>query len=251
MSVLSAGWRACGAQDTSRTTRLIGHVVDSAGVPVRGAEVTVLPAQMLRATTNDSGFFAIDSIPVGKVDLAVRRLGYAPATFIAEQKPGVIGRATLRLAAVALDLPPVSVEDTLEHPWMRTFERRRITDHGIYFTRDDIVRSQVRTLSDILRRIPGVELLRSSRTGSQTVVFTRSLSSGRPCIPQMFVHSMNYSGEVDDFSPDDVQGMEVYPSISSVPVELNTQRAQSCGAIVIWTREPPPVAPKKKGGGEG
>ena len=72
------------------------------------------------------------------------------------------------------------------------------------------------------------------------VVFNTGLERTRPCRPQVFVHTMSYSGEVDDISPDDIEAMEVYTSIATVPAELQSARAQSCGAIVIWTREPPP-----------
>lgn len=242
--VLTAGvapaTSACGAQEApARTTRLVGRVLDSLGGPVSSAEVTVLPERRLRALTNSAGGFSIDSVPVGMVQLAVRRVGYAPTSFTAELKSGVIERVTLRLASAAFDLPAVSIEDTVKHPWMAIFDRRRQNDRGTYFTRSDIVQSQVQTLSNLLRRIPGAQLTRN-RFGVQEVVFRQAMAGGRACQPQIFVHQMNYSGDVDDFSPDDVQAMEIYPSAASVPAELQTARAQSCGAIVIWTREPPP-----------
>ncbi|MGH7691031.1 MAG: hypothetical protein ACREN3_15610, partial [Gemmatimonadaceae bacterium] len=109
----------------------------------------------------------------------------------------------------------------------------------------DIVRSQVRATTDLLRRVPGVEIQRT-RYGTRVVLGNRFVRA-RPCAPQLFVHSMNYSGNVDDFSPDDIEAMEVYTSIATVPVELQTAQAQSCGAIVLWTREPPPAG--EKGGG--
>ena len=70
-----------------------------------------------------------------------------------------------------------------------------------------------------------------------------------PCVPQLYVHSMSYSGNVDDFQPDDIEAMEVYVGISQVPAELQSARAHTCGAIVIWTREPPPAQRKVPGGG--
>ena len=241
--LLSAGDQACRAQDSLRTTRLVGRVVDSLNTRLAGATIELLPARIRRAVSNDSGTFVFDSVPVGLVQLAVRRLGYAPATFTARLRAGRTERVTLQLSAVAFELPRQNVVDTVAHPWLSTFERRRAHDGGVYFTRQDIVRSQVRSMTDLLQRVPGVDIERT-RYGTR-VVFSNRFVRARPCAPQMFVHAMNYSGNLDDFSPDDVEALEVYTSIATVPVELQTARAQSCGAIVIWTREPPPV-PKKK-----
>ncbi|MDE3152495.1 MAG: carboxypeptidase regulatory-like domain-containing protein [Gemmatimonadota bacterium] len=241
LALVSAAPARGAAQDSARagrTTRLIGRVLDSARVPVSGAHVTILPARVLEAVTTDSGTFAFDSVPVGTVELSVRRLGYAPATFTARVHAGRIERVTLQLSPVAFELPPVAVADTVAHPWLRIFDRRRSHGGGTYFTRQDIVRSQVRNVSDLLRRVPGV-MVEPTRFGTH-VVFNTGLERTRPCRPQVFVHTMSYSGEVDDISPDDIEAMEVYTSIATVPAELQSARAQSCGAIVIWTREPPP-----------
>lgn len=247
LALLSAGRGECRAQDSVRTTRLIGRVVDSLGARVAGATVVLLPARIRTAVTNDAGAFALDSVPVGVVQLSVRRLGYTPATFTAKLQAGKIERVTLELSAVAFNLPRMDVVDTVDHPWLRTFERRRGSDGGVYFTRQDIVRSQVLVMSDLLRHVSGVEIQRT-RYGTR-VVIGNGFVRARPCVPQLFVHSMNYSGNVDDFSPDDIEAMEVYTSIARVPVELQTAQAQSCGAIVLWTREPPPAG--SKGGGSG
>ncbi len=245
---LAAAHEPCAAQVPVRTTRLIGRVVDSLGHPIEGAHISVLPGRILAAISSDSGRFAIDSVPTGRVQLDVRRLGYSPATFTAHLEAGKIESVQLELSGTTFQLPPVDVADTLAHPWLRIFEQRRAQGRGVFFTRQDIVRSQVRVMSDLLRRVPGVEM-RHPMFGPPEVVFTTGgMVNGRVCRPQLFVSSMNYSGRVDDFNPDDVEAMEVYTTISSVPATLQTARAQSCGAIVIWTREPPPVR-RGKGGG--
>lgn len=248
---LSATHGECRAQDSARTTQLVGQVIDSLGRPISGAHVSVLPQQTLQAITSDSGRFAMDSVPVGMVRLHVRRLGYVPTTFTAKLESGSIQEVKLRLSGMVVVLPKVDVADTLAHPWLRIFEQRRAQGRGVFFTRRDIARSQVRSMSDLLRRVPGVEMRRMQFGVPEVVFSTGGTGGGKYCRPQVFVSSMNYSGRVDDFNPDDVEAMEVYTTISSVPATLQTARAQSCGAIVIWTREPPPVPQKKKGGGGG
>ncbi|HEY5220029.1 MAG TPA: TonB-dependent receptor [Gemmatimonadaceae bacterium] len=234
----------CAAQDSVRTTRLIGRVVDSLGAPLSGAIVSVMSENSPQATTDNAGQFNISAVPVGRVEVHVRRLGYTPITFTGLFKSGVVERVRLVLSVAPIVLDTVSVNDTVSHPWLQTFDRRRSSGRGYFFTREDIVRAQVQSTSDLLRRIPGVTVV-SGRTGTQ-VLFTRTGMGGVPCVPQLYVHSMTDGGRVDDFVPDDIEAMEVYPGISTVPVELQSARAHSCGAIVIWTREPPPA-----GGGGG
>ena len=112
---------------------------------------------------------------------------------------------------------------------------------GTFLTRADFEKQNLRIATDILRRVPGVQIM-PTRTGT-AVVMTRG-SGARRCIPQLYVHTTPYSGNVDDFSPDDIEALEVYVGISEIPPDLNTMGRPICAAIVIWTREPPP---KKRG----
>ena len=63
-------------------------------------------------------------------------------------------------------------------------------------------------------------------------------NGARACIPNMFVHGMPYSGNIDDFNADEIEAIEVYVGISELPAELNTMGRPLCAAIVIWTRSP-------------
>ncbi len=236
MAQLAFAAGLCAAQRGVPVARLIGTVVDSSGAPLSGAAVTVLPARVLRAITDDSGRFAIEGVPVGRVALAVRRLGYAPGTFTVELRPGAPQPVQLSLGAAAFELEAVTVTDSAPDAWMRTFERRRRSERGYFLTRADIERSQAQTTIDLLRRIPGVRIA-PGRWGP-VVLFQRGGVGGVACTPQVFVHLIAHEGPVDDFNPDDIEAMEVYTGISTVPTELQSARAHSCGAIVIWTRDP-------------
>ncbi len=230
--VLAAGVSA--AQQPPRVTTLTGIVVDSVGAPLALASVSVLPERGLRAVTDDSGRFAIDSVPVGRERLFVRRLGYAPGTFIVVLREGAPHPLRLTLGASAFVLEPVTVADSAPDAWMRVFEERRLTGRGYFFTRPDIEKAQ--STSDLLRRVPGVRIA-NGRWGP-VVLFQRGGRGGAACTPQVFVHMIAYSGSVTDFSPDDIEAMEVYTGISEVPVQLQSAVAHSCGAIVLWMRDP-------------
>jgi len=236
------------AQDTTRPTatlappsRVVGHVTDTMGVRLAGAEVSVLQTE-LKLVTDDSGAFDMRDIPSGITVFSVRRLGYEAATFTAVLKPGKAHRVTFALTEIAQSLTGVKVEEKrVTSSWLSLFEKRRTNNRGTFFTRQDIERRQARTASDILRTVAGVSIA-NTRMGPQ-LVMTRG-SGARRCFPQLYVHQTPYSGMIDDFAADDVEAIEVYNGISEVPPDLNTLGRPVCAAVVIWTREPPP---KKKG----
>jgi hypothetical protein len=234
------------AQDSVRqasapASRVVGHVTDSAGTRLSGAEVSVFQTQ-LRLVTDDSGAFDMSDIPSGITVFSVRRLGYEAATFTAVLKPGKAHRVTFVLTEIAQSLAGVTVQEKASpSSWLSLFEKRRTNNRGTFITRKDIERRQARTASDILRTVAGVSVA-NTRLGPQ-LMMTRG-AGARRCFPQLYVHTTPYSGMIDDFAADDVEAIEVYNGISEIPPDLNTLGRPVCAAVVIWTREPPP---RKKG----
>jgi hypothetical protein len=135
----------------------------------------------------------------------------------------------------------MKVEDTTSM-WLSQFEARRASHRGSFIERSQFERRNLRIASDILRSVPGVQVL-PTRTGTQ-IVMSRG-SGARRCVPQLYVHATPYSGNFDDFTPDDIEALEVYVGISEIPPDLNTMGRPICAAIVIWTREPPRRRPKE------
>jgi len=234
------------AQDSARTppatpSRVFGHVTDSLGTRLVGAEVSVLQTD-LRLVTDDSGAFDMRGIPPGVTVFSVRRLGYEAATFTATLKAGKAHRVTFVLTELAQSLAGVKVEEkVVASSWLALFEKHRSGNRGTFITRQDIERRQARSASDILRTVAGVSVA-NTRLGPQ-LMMTRG-AGARRCFPQLYVHTTPYSGMIDDFAADDVEAIEVYNGISEVPPDLNTMGRPICAAVVIWTREPPP---RKKG----
>jgi len=60
----------------SETGRIAGHVRDTAGAPIRNAQVTVIGTGF-RAITNDSGSYQIAHVPVGTHSVRATFIGYA------------------------------------------------------------------------------------------------------------------------------------------------------------------------------
>lgn len=217
---------------------LIGHVVDSTGEGLSGAEITLVKSDKFRTITGDSGAFRIAGLPAGTDVFNVRRIGYESASFTAVLKPGRTHRATMTLTASAQPLPTVSVADTATQThWLDQFQRRRSSNRGTFITRDQIVRSGARVGTDVLRTVPGVRIVPLRRGVGNQVVMNRG-SGARTCTPAMFVHGLPYSGTLDDFLADDIEALEVYVGVSEIPPELDKVGRGICGAIVIWTRDP-------------
>jgi len=220
----------------AETSKLIGTVTDTAGVPLSRAEVWLVAVSTLRTISNDSGHFELPGLPAGTVTLGVRRLGFEEATFTATLKAGKTHRATFPLTPSVQSLAEVKVQDTISS-WLSLFEQRRAMQRGTFIERKDFAKDNLRIATDILRRVPGVQIV-PTRMGT-SVVMTRGAGAKR-CTPQLYVHQTPYSGNFDDFSPDDIEAVEVYVGISEIPPDLITMGRPICAAIVIWTREPPP-----------
>lgn len=217
---------------------LIGHVVDSSGVGLPGAEITLNKSDKVHAITGDSGEFRISGLPPGTVVFNVRRIGFDAASFTAVLKPGKVQRAKFSLTANAQALPTIAVSDTANKThWLDEFGRRKSVNRGTFITRAEIERKGARTGTDIVRSVAGVRLVpRRGGIGYQ-VLMTRG-DGVRSCAPQMFVHSMPYSGTLDDFVAEDIEALEIYIGTSEVPAELDKNGRGVCGAIVVWTRDP-------------
>jgi hypothetical protein len=222
---------------TTPTAKLVGTITDTTGVPLSRAEIWLLTEIAHRAISDDSGKFELRGLPAGNVTFAVRRLGYESATFSAVLHVGRTHRATFPLTPSAQSVEGVTVVDTASH-WLQLFDAHRASHHGTFIKRRDFENIHYRVASDILRMVPGVEVM-PTRNGTQ-IVMARG-AGARRCVPQLYVHTTPYSGNFDDFVPDDIEALEVYIGVSEVPPDLQRMGRGICGAIVIWTREPPPI----------
>jgi hypothetical protein len=91
----------------SRST-ISGIVVDSAGVPVAGADVQLIGAGRSTASAND-GTFEFRHVPPGTLTLRVRRLGYTPAALMVELGDDDQRAVSLRIRRLVQTLDAVTV----------------------------------------------------------------------------------------------------------------------------------------------
>ncbi|MDE3216545.1 MAG: TonB family protein, partial [Gemmatimonadota bacterium] len=222
------------ADTDTASGRIIGTVRDSAGNPIPGARVEVLPRFV--TTTDSGGAFALHGLPRGPVILRVRRIGFAP--LVSQWDLGPITLALdLRLHAFPAVLPAVRIQSRRE-PYdsrLAGFNLRLKQKLGQYITRADIERGHSYVMTDALQRLPGVQAYHIPGIGGTTVRF-----AGEQCPPLVMVDGFpaalgRFDLNIIDLSS--VEGIEVYQNGASVPPALaGPYGMENCGVIAIWSR---------------
>ena len=256
LAALSTAANVASAQRGSG--RLVGLIVDThTGNGVAQAVIVQLGDNRI-ATTDSTGLFKFDSLPMGIVRFMVRAPGFPSARLVVALTVGeymerrveldstAAAAALLRAAAPARSaggqpLPLVSVEAKASlGPRFANFERRRATGAGHYITRDEIEKGQFSSLQDIARIVRGVNV----ECGGGAGCAIRMARAPMRCSPEYIVDD-----NVDNiFGPTvpvrDIEALEFYTGPADVPGEYAGRNA-GCGVIVIWTRSGPPK-PRKK-----
>lgn len=258
------GWvpaPAAGIQ--SERVEIAGQVLDAeTGVPIPVVRVELSDGRgrtLGAASTDGEGRFRFPDIGPGPVTLFAERIGYA--ALLVEERV-VAGEAlivTLRLSPEVLTLAPFEVEagDRPRRAELEGFtDRARRGVSGVHLTRSEIESRNAGRLTDLLSGVPGLRIVESpSVGGAQRLVSLAWNLPGRAgggCPIQVFVNGrpapdpgplggIGGLSRVDGVpvdhlvQPEDLEGIEVYTELSSVPPEFLTAEA-GCGVIALWTR---------------
>jgi outer membrane receptor protein involved in Fe transport len=242
LAVTLVAWPATVVVAQAPTGAVAGTVRDSAGLRLDQVAIGIVGASggEHRATSNDSGSYHIAAMGVGSVKLFARRVGFAPETVSVVVAAGAVTRADFVMAATALTLPAAEVVADPTRGKMGPFNRRKSRGVGAFVTRAEIEKRQPGTMSELLRYLPGVAVTQKMAGEPQPVHMERSVRSSMQasCVVQLYVDGHPYpNGNVDDFSPALIEGVEVYRSASEIPADFRTRDA-TCGLIALWTRDP-------------
>lgn len=208
------------AADTNRP--LAGALVRARGIGMQGV-------------TGPNGVAYLQGIRSGAHEIQAGYLGYASETLHVRVEPG-------RTMPVVFDLPiqPIrlaEVQVPVSAPLLARngFFDRRSSGFGTFVTREEIERMRPRFLSDVLRRTGGISLTPSSR-GTSTARMRGASSLSRDCPIQYYVDgTMVAYFNIDEVTPSDVEGLEIYRGAATIPPAFNKGSAM-CGVVVIWTR---------------
>ena len=216
---------------------LTGIVSAPDGRPVAEARVAVVGTALVTKAGND-GAFRITGVSTHAETLDVRMIGYTPIRVAFEI--GRTGILHITPTLIPIPLAPLEVtSDMAVTPGMQGFEARRARGPGVFFTREDILRMQPRQVTDILRRVPGIQIRPvSGGLGHNVIVQSRGMNC--PMLFYMDGSAFPLPGDapINHYvSPDEVVGIEVYSGSSEVPAQFNSSRFTArCGVVMLWTR---------------
>jgi hypothetical protein len=242
MILVSASVADAQTRTAAAAGSVVGIVRDSAGVAIAQVAIGVVgtTSETQRTMTNQSGVYGLAGLGPGTIRLLARRIGYAPETSSVVVVAGETVTANVILAVSAVELAPAVVESDATRGKMGPFNQRRARGVGAFITRADIEKRQAGSISELLRYLPGVGVTQKMAGEPQPVHMQRSVNSTMQgsCTVQLYVDGHPYpNGNVDDFAPGGMEGIEVYKSASEIPAAFRTRDA-TCGVIALWTRDP-------------
>jgi len=227
-------------------------LTDSTETPIAGVEVSIVGPD-LRATTDLAGRFRIGGVRAGTYTVMARKLGFGPLTTRVRFAAGDSVDADFLLVPSAQPLPDVMVKTDAPPPKLREFEERRAEGFGRFLTSADIEKRPATLTSDILRRLPGLEIIRQGRSmivagGRLSVPGCALCGGGRgesgalpPCFAAVVVDGIFvFTGDGPQYNinlidPSVIAGIEYYAGAASIPAKYNATRS-TCGLVVIWTK---------------
>jgi hypothetical protein len=221
-------------------TAVAGRVVAHAdGMPVGDARVGVAGTELQQITDADGTFRFVD-VPVGRQTLEVRHLAYGDHSHALDVGAGADTAVLIRVTVEAIALEPITVvaRPRYRTPGLAEFHERVKSGHGQFITRADFDRVRPSRFSDMLRGVPGLQII--CELTRCMVQFQRNRRVRGDCKVQIFVDGTPYDPETIDFlRPEEIEGVEIYSGPSDVPVRFarGGSNATRCGVVAIWLRE--------------
>ena len=220
--------------------RLIGTVRDSSGSPVSNASVAARDARA-HTRTDDRGNFRLVNLPLGSVDLTIRRLGFDPIRLTVQVIEASSDTVRIVLVDNAEELAAITVSaDAMrQRRSIEGFYERAARGVGTYITRDDIIARRATSTLDLFRGVPGLMVVNGRADGG--VRFNSSSQIRRNCAPMIWLDGQRAPGmEVGDLPVHDLEGIELYHGPSTTPMQFSQgPSGVACGVVVFWTRPPP------------
>jgi hypothetical protein len=229
--------RPSGARSsTSAVTGIVISAQDSE--PLMGVQVLIKGTRHW-ALTNQAGDFRLDGLTPGAATIEFRPQHRGPLAYALTLEAGKTTNLVVKVdTRHAVALPEVVVEgEDKPAAKMGEFFRHKNAGHGGYFiTRAEIEKKEPRVMSDMLRRVPGLRVDCGFGTCQvQTFEEARRIMGGCPI--QYFLDGAPFAGDIDELTPDQVEGIEIYRGSSTIPPEFNTGTSM-CGVIAVWSRVP-------------
>ncbi|HET7563525.1 MAG TPA: carboxypeptidase regulatory-like domain-containing protein [Gemmatimonadaceae bacterium] len=218
------------------TASISGIVRAPGGDPLDDVELAI-PGSDARATTDRSGRFTLADLAPGTFTLEARHVGFAPARVIVDLKSHDTTTVTVRLDKQVAVLNTVHVygRRVPSRTSLTGFLERRQRGFGHFITKQDIENQHAFYLSDLLRRVPGVQVVPNQGFGH--TVMMRGGGGFGSCQPVVYMDGVRvFADAIGDIDwlvdVQDVTGVEVYTGPEEAPPQY---QGDGCGSMVIWT----------------
>ena len=219
----------------ARVGVVIGTVTVDSTRPVVNARVSTKGVGEVR--TDSAGRFILRGIPAGTRTIEIRAIGLDPASLDVEVIGGDTTRFQVNLDTKVTELDSVKVKATnkVMAQFKNDFIQRRKMGLGHFM--DSSTVGKYGFLMQAFDAVPGLKVVRVR--GSEFALETRG------CTPALWINGVRQRGlggrgyETDfsflnELPPDQIAGVEVYPSGLTAPPEYS---ARGCGSVVVWTKK--------------
>lgn len=222
-----------------------GNLLDAeSDAPLNGGTVTLLDDERIHGPpvlTDSSGAFVLSASGAGSYRVRVERPDFVPGVspvLILGARDTIEVEFRLSTRDVILDPVVVTARKRPSRFLAGFYDRVEQRVAGNFITRGEIEQKHPVRTTDLLRTLPGVQLAPSEMGGGSSIVFRGT------CSPTIYIDGIRARMGFDSFnmddlvSPRDLEGVEVYRSVSEAPAEYVGMEA-GCGVILLWTKRGP------------
>ena len=217
--------------------RVIGLVTDEGGNRgLSDVDITVVGHQA-RAFSNPTGRFDLRGLEPGLTEIRFTRLGYAPRTATLIVHPGRTLDLSATMFTEPIELEPIEVTVRSRLLEQNGFYRRALASLGRQFTRQNMEDLNSVVVSDVVRRVGGLQLLPDPQDPNRIYANSRRSSSFTlgACRLPVYIDGVEQSDDdLNQIDLSQIEAMEVYDGVN-MPVQYSSAR-NSCGVVLIWTR---------------
>ncbi len=222
-------------------------VTDTTLAPLADAAVSLVGTGV-RVTTGGNGRLLILSVPTGRRQLVIQRLGYRPLLADVDVTAGDTVRLSFALQNATRVLEGMTVTATGRSLRMAEFEKRRENNVGGQFlTAAEIEKRNTVFATELIRTFMGLKV--KPQASAYFAVSARGDGFGgvaRPGKPPILgcpveVHvdgvRMTTPFDLDQLpSPKDLAGIEFYTGPASTPLQFGGENRR-CGVLMVWTKD--------------
>jgi len=222
-----------------QTGGFAGRLLDAGtGAPIEAARIRFRGTDR-EALSDSDGRFRVSEAPAGAVDVEIHHIGYGTPTVSVTVEPLQTTHMEIRLAPAAIEVEPLTVTIDIRPQWLEAsgFYYRQERGLGQFVTPTELERTPFRRFSEVLRKVPGVEIRNICRPHCYQII-RMSTQSSAACPPVFYVDGRKMTTvrediiDLDALAPNgDIAAVEVYRGISQTPPQFYGR----CGSIVLWT----------------